>query len=213
MVPITGIGKRTECLGQTPQRVPAPRPDLSGVSASACSAGTPPARRRCRSGWRTPPPPPWRHIATACDTAGCQAPAQRLDLAGRARQQPQGRQALRQQLRLAIEPQHRCQCRQGHLVDAQCALQVIAFDFPDEIGAPDDDPGLRTAEQLVAAERDHIRAVGQRFLRRRLLRQAVLAQVQQRAAAQVHHERQATRSCASAASSFSGTLAVKPCTT
>ena len=39
----------------------------------------------------------------------------------------------------------------------------------DEIGAPDDDPGLRPAEKLVAREAHEVRARRQCFARRRLV--------------------------------------------
>ncbi len=49
----------------------------------------------------------------------------------------------------------------------------------------DDQPGLRAAQQLVAAESDDVGACGQRLARRGLVRQPVILEVHQRAAAKV----------------------------
>ncbi len=192
--------------------VPSPRPRLSGASASAAlgssSTGSAPlpiwlwhgTTLTLRRTALPPAPPP------AAD-----APAQRLDVGRRAREQAQRRQALRQPLRLAIEPQHRFERGQRHLVHAQRALQVdCVLIFSIELGAPDDDAGLRPAEQLVAAEGDEIGAV-------RPASPAASAP----SAGRSGSGRPACRcpgpprtagraACASAASSVSGTAAVKP---
>ena len=60
----------------------------------------------------------------------------------------------------------------------------------DQVLAPDDQPGLRAAEQLVAAEGDDVGAVRERFARRRLVRQAVVLEIDQHAAAEIDDERQ-----------------------
>ena len=60
-----------------------------------------------------------------------------------------------------------------------------------EILAPDDEPRLRSAEQLVAAERDDVGAVRERFARRRLVRQAVVLEIDEHAAAEIDDERHA----------------------
>jgi hypothetical protein len=59
--------------------------------------------------------------------------------------------------------------------------------------AADDHAGLRSAEQLVAAEGDEVGAGCDGFAHRGFARQAPLAHVDQRAAAEVHHERQGAR--------------------
>ena len=56
----------------------------------------------------------------------------------------------------------------------------------DELGAADDDPRLRPAEQLVAGEADEVGAGGQALARRRLA-----LEVDEHAGAEVVHERQA----------------------
>ena len=53
----------------------------------------------------------------------------------------------------------------------------------------DDNSGLRAAEQLVARETDQAHPGGDHLLRHRLLRQAILAEIHQRPAAQVGHHR------------------------
>ena len=49
---------------------------------------------------------------------------------------------------------------------------------------------LRPAQQLVAAEGDDVGAGGERLARRRLVRQAVVLEVHQHAAAEIGDERQ-----------------------
>ena len=61
----------------------------------------------------------------------------------------------------------------------------------DQVLAPDDQPGLRAAEQFVAAEGDDVRAIEQRLAHRRFGGQAPAGQVQQAAAAEVFEQRQA----------------------
>ncbi|RZL93513.1 MAG: hypothetical protein EOP73_27610, partial [Variovorax sp.] len=94
---------------------------------------------------------------------------------------------LREPVRVGIKPQHRAQRRDGQLVAAQRPLHRIFLDARDQVGAADDDAGLRPAQQLVAAEGDDARAFAQRIGRRRLARQAEARQVGQRPAAEVHH--------------------------
>src|SRR5207247_9341702 len=118
---------------------------------------------------------------------GLATPAQSLDVGRRAREQPQRRQTLRELLRLTIELEHRLERGERHLVHTQRTLEVVAFDFFHELGAPDDDAGLRPAEELVATKRYEIGAVCQRLLRRRFFRQSLVAQIHQRGAAQGHH--------------------------
>src|SRR5207342_2052627 len=61
-------------------------------------------------------------------------------------------------LRFEVElkrPFERCK---GQLVGANSPLQRVAAQPLDELCAPDDDPGLRPSEELVAGEADEIRA-------------------------------------------------------
>ena len=55
------------------------------------------------------------------------------------------------------------------LVGAERALERMAAEPLDELGAADDDPGLRPAEQLVAREADEVGAGGEARARGRLV--------------------------------------------
>ena len=61
----------------------------------------------------------------------------------------------------------------------------MAAESLDEVGAADDDPGLRAAEELVAREADEVGAFGDARRRRRLV-----TEVEQRARAEVVDERE-----------------------
>ena len=63
----------------------------------------------------------------------------------------------------------------------------------DQLAPADDDAGLRAAQQLVAAEGDEVGAAADAFGDDRLLRQAVGRQVDERAAAEILHDRDAAR--------------------
>jgi hypothetical protein len=110
--------------------------------------------------------------------------AERPDLLGIAREQPQCREPQLQTVGVRIEPEHRLERRQPALVEPQRPLQRIAVELADEFGATDDDAGLRPAEQLVAAEGHDRRRPW--LHRRRLVRQAVLGEIGERAAAEVN---------------------------
>ena len=74
---------------------------------------------------------------------------------------------------------------QAGLVGAHRAGQGVARDVADEGALADDDPGLRAAEELVAAEEGHRRAVAQALGHHRLVRQAELGGVEERTGAEV----------------------------
>src|SRR5215212_6145623 len=80
--------------------------------------------------------------------------------------------------------------RERQLVSAQSALQRMPPELLDKVGAADDDSRLRTAEQLVAGERDEISARSQALARRRLVRQ-----LYEDAGAEVVEQRQAVSPC------------------
>src|SRR5262249_23372901 len=65
----------------------------------------------------------------------------------------------------------------------------IAREPPDQLGAADDEPGLRTAQQLVAAERDEVGARRQRLGHGRFMRQSPPLETDQRTASQILDER------------------------
>ena len=91
------------------------------------------------------------------------------------------------------------------LSSAERALQRVAAQPLDEVGPADDDPRLRAAEQLVAAEADEVGARRERLLRGRLV-----AEVEERARAEIVDERQRRAGARRAASSVSAGCSVKP---
>ena len=114
----------------------------------------------------------------------------RRDVVGRSAQQAERRQPLREAIGIGVEPQHGGQRRNRHLVHAERTLHRIALDLGDQIGAADDDAGLRPAQQLVAAERYQVGTRFERVAGRRLVWQSILLEVDQRAAAEIDHERE-----------------------
>ena len=118
---------------------------------------------------------------------------ERADRIGGPRQQTERRQILCETLGPQIEHECRFERGQRQLAHAQRALHRVLAYAADRRLAADDQARLRTAKQLVAGEGDDIAAGGQHLLRQWLARQAVVRQVDQRAAAQVGGERHATR--------------------
>ena len=70
-------------------------------------------------------------------------------------------------------------------------MHRVAPQLIDVCGLAYHDAGLRPAQQFVAAECHHIDAAGDHLVNGRLVVQAVRLQIDQRAAAQVLHDRQA----------------------
>src|SRR3546814_5657413 len=91
-------------------------------------------------------------------------------------------------IRVGIESQHDRQRLDRHLVDAHFPLHRVALDARDQIAPSDNDSRLRSAEQLVAAEGDEIGPVGERHCRRRFVGQAIVSEVDQRAASKIDDE-------------------------
>ena len=92
------------------------------------------------------------------------APPDRLDGRGDHAQRGNPRAAL---LAVQVQPQRGLQGGEGELVDAHRAVQRVLPDEFDQVLAADDQPRLRGAEELVAAEgdqrgarRDRVRTVG-----------------------------------------------------
>ena len=90
---------------------------------------------------------------------------------------------------IAIEPQRRLERGEADLVDAQRPLHRVILDPPDQILSADDEAGLRAAQKLVAGEGDEIGAGGDGFLDRRLVRQPITGEIDQRAGAEVVDQR------------------------
>src|SRR5436190_1164823 len=89
--------------------------------------------------------------------------------AAQVEQQP----VLGEAFRAQVQAQGRLQRGQRQLADTQRPLHREAADAFDRRAPPDDQAGLRTAQQLVAAEADDVAAGRQLLLRQRLARQAV----------------------------------------
>jgi len=89
--------------------------------------------------------------------------SERPNLLHRPGKQPQRRQALGKTVGIGVKPQHGLERRQPDLVEAKRPFQRVAREAPDQLGAAGDEPRLRAAQQLVAAERDEVRAPRQRL--------------------------------------------------
>ena len=107
------------------------------------------------------------------------------DVGLRPREPTQRGQITRQKIWLQVERERGLQRCQRQLGQAQRTLHRELADAADRCLAADNQAGLRTTEQLVAGEGDDVATGGQHLLRRGLLGQAVLAHVDQRAAAEV----------------------------
>ena len=134
-------------------RPPAARPVRSGAASSSSTA-----HAKLGSSASGSAPPPTR--ATVSSTVAADELGQPLGtradrLAGLA-EHPQHRDLARG----SVEVQRERPFERGEreLVGAQRALERVAPQALDEVGAADDDPGLRAAEQLVAGEADEVRA-------------------------------------------------------
>ena len=105
-------------------------------------------------------PPPTRPTvsSTSPPTARGQPLGPRAHCLERLVQHPQHRHLAQRPLRVEVEPERPLERRQRELVRAQRALERVPPQRLDEVGAADDDPGLRAAEQLVAGEADEIGA-------------------------------------------------------
>ena len=191
MRPMTGTGSARKAAGDAlrpPSSCSCRRPSTAMPALGSESTGSEPL-------------PIWLAHATTRARAPCPRSAARdarqhalrllLDVCGAAREPAQRRQLALQALGIRVELQDRFERGERHLVDAQRALHRILADARDELLAPDDEARLRAAEELVAAERDDVRAVRERFARRRLVRQAVVLEIDEHAAAEIDDERQA----------------------
>ena len=81
--------------------------------------------------------------------------------------------------------QSRHQRRQAELIGAEGARQGVFFELLHQVGAADDDAGLRPAQQLISRETHQVGASRQRFLDGRLMAQPVAGRIEQSARAQV----------------------------
>src|SRR6185436_16657439 len=95
------------------------------------------------------------------------------------------------ELRVEVQRERRLERSQGQLVRAERALERMPSQPLDELGAADDDPRLRAAEQLVAGEADEVGSGLQALARGRLVAERQAAACEERARAEVVDERQA----------------------
>ena len=119
-------------------------------------------------------------------------------------QHPQHRHLAQRARRIQVEEQRALERGKPELVDAHRAVQRMPPQPLDQVGAPDHDPGLRPAEQLVAAEADEVGAGGERVARRRLV-----GDLDERTGAEVVEQRHAVP-CATEASSRAVGRSVNP---
>ena len=152
-------GRRGRCAttGGSPSR-----------SGSASSSSTAHAALGSSASGSAPPPTRATVSSTSPPTSAREAlgaGAHRLD---RLVQHPQHRDLVPRR-RVERERERALERRERELVRAQRALERMAAQPLDELGAADDDPGLRPAEQLVPGEADEVGARAQALRRRRLV--------------------------------------------
>ena len=148
-------------------------PAASAIRARASSATAGPSSSS--SGSAPPPTLPAARITSARGPdrrrAAARPGAASVCLVGRRASPAPGSRAAR--AGVAVQPQRRLERGQRQLVDPQRARQRDGGARPrPPPGAPDDQPGLRAAEQLVARAADQRRAGGDRALQRRLVASA-----------------------------------------
>ena len=80
-----------------------------------------------------------------------------------------------------VVQQRPVQRRERQLVGPQRPSERVCTQRSHEVGATGGEPCLRSAEQLVAGEEDQVRACRETLLRHRLVPDAELRRVQQRA--------------------------------
>ncbi len=90
---------------------------------------------------------------------------------------------------MEIESQRRVQRGKRHFIGTQGALERVLLQLRNQLAFTHDNPGLRPAQQFVAGEADQAYARRNHLLRHRFFRQTVLAQVDQRTAAEIGNHR------------------------
>ena len=173
---------------QSSSSLPSRTIPITGARAAAVgSRGSPrPRTRRTASSVSGSAPPPTR--ATVSSTEPPTRPARRSARARTALvlvQHAEHRHLPPRLLRVEVEEERSFERRQAELVDPQRTVQGMAAQAVDEVGAADDDPGLRASEELVAAEADEVGTVRERAARGRFV-----ADVDEDAGAEVVEQRQ-----------------------
>ena len=144
----------------------------AGRTRGAWARATPrPRRRRTASSASGSAPPPTRRTvsSTSPPTAAASRSARARTTGGVLAEHPQHGHLAQRPLGVEVEQQRSLERGEAELVDAQRAVQRMPAQALDQVGAADDDSGLRAAEQLVAAEADEVGAGGERVPRRRLV--------------------------------------------
>ncbi len=136
--------------------------------------------------------------------------ADRFELVERPRERAERGEVAREIRRLPVDAQRRRERRERQLAAAERALERIRAQAIDELAPADDDPRLRPAEELVAAERDEVGAERDPLGDDRLLRQARSGDRSTSAPLPRSSITGTPRSRPSATSSASATSAVKP---
>ncbi len=119
--------------------------------------------------------------------------AHRFHFGERTRKRPQCREVLGESGGLPIQPERRFQRGDGQLAAAQCPVKGVPAELIHTRGGADDQTGLRPSQHFVAAERHDVGAERDALRDHRFLRQAVLAQVDERAAPKIFHDRDGVR--------------------
>ena len=152
-------------------------------SGAASSSSTAHAKLGSSASGSAPPPTRATVSSTSPPTSFARRSARARTAPRVLAQHAQHRDPLR---RVEVEQERPLERGERQLVGAERALERVAAQPLDELGAADDDPGLRPAEQLVAGEADEVGAGGEARPRRRLV-----ADVDERARAEVVDEREA----------------------
>ena len=140
-----------------PGRRPRASPRRSGSAHAAGSATAQPGEAQPRRA-----PPPTRPVGGHDLARARRARPARRRCASHRRRSAVGVGAERDQGRRHRAAQRRLERGERQLVDPQGPGQRVAPQPLDDVGAAEDEPGLRAAEQLVAAARDDGRAGAQR---------------------------------------------------
>ena len=150
------------------------RPTTAGEPArsrASSASGAPDATHTARDGstWPGSEPPPT--VASVVDDLRA-VPGRLGDRARPARRRPSTRRRdlapdrdLARGDAGAIERERRGDRGEQHLVRAHRAGERVLAQAGDEVRAADDEPGLRAADELVAAERHEVGAVGEALAR------------------------------------------------
>ena len=88
--------------------------------------------------------------------------------------------------------QHQLQSRRREFIDPQCTGKLVLLHHVDVFLPSDDDPRLRSPQQLIAAEAHYIRTLCDRILNGRFICNSIFTQVYEYSASQILDYRQET---------------------